>query len=102
VVLHPPLERSGLKGSGDGPFDPGRQSSCLRAFLDQHGGDGVQVKRFPRSGFLVLGVLSLVAAGLFGLRAVIVETTLERMVSMVVYAVVGVFWLIAFRLADHS
>jgi hypothetical protein len=43
-----------------------------------------------------------VAAGLFGLRAVIVDATLERMISMVVYLVVGVFWLVAFRLADHS
>ncbi len=62
----------------------------------------MQVRRFPRSGFLVLGVLSLVAAGIFGLRAVIVEATLERMVSMVVYVVLGLFWLVVFRLADHS
>ncbi len=62
----------------------------------------MQIRRFPRSGFLVLGVLSLVAAGLFGLRAVIVDATLERMISLVVYLVVGVFWLVAFRLADHS
>jgi len=62
----------------------------------------MQVTRFPRSGFLVLGVLSLLAASLFGLRAVIVEATLERVVSGVVFVVLGLFWLIAFRLADHS
>jgi len=62
----------------------------------------MQVRRFPRSGFLVLGVLSLVAAALFGLRAVIVEVTLERVISSVVYVVLGLFWLIAFRLGDRT
>jgi hypothetical protein len=62
----------------------------------------MQARPFPRSGFLLLGVLSLVAAGLFGLRAVIVEATLERVISGAVFLILGLFWLLAFRLADQG
>ena len=51
---------------------------------------------FPPIGFLVLGVLSLVAAALFVFRAVSVEATTERIWSAIVFGGFGVFWLVAY------
>jgi len=52
---------------------------------------------FPRSGFLLLGVLSLAAAVLFVARMVIVEATGERMASAIAFGVMGMLWLAAYR-----
>lgn len=51
---------------------------------------------FPPIGFLVLGVLSLVAAALFVFRAISVEATTERIWSAIVFGGFGVFWLVAY------
>ncbi|MEA2000718.1 MAG: hypothetical protein U9N84_02335 [Actinomycetota bacterium] len=55
---------------------------------------------FPPVGFLILGVLSLGAAALFLIRAAIVEGTAERIWSAVVFAGLGVFWVVAYW-SDH-
>ena len=57
---------------------------------------------FPPTGFLVLGVLSLAASVLFLVRAVGVEATTERMVSAVVFGVMGVLWLAAYWSSQHT
>lgn len=53
-------------------------------------------REFPRSGFLLLGVLSLAAAVLFVIRAVIVEATGERIASAIAFGVMGMLWLGAY------
>ena len=53
-------------------------------------------REFPRSGFLVLGVLSLAAAVLLVIRAVIVEATGERIASAIVFGMMGILWLAAY------
>ena len=57
---------------------------------------------FPPTGFLVLGVLSLAASVLFLVRSVGVEATTERMVSAVVFGVMGVLWLAAYWSSQHT
>lgn len=52
---------------------------------------------FPRSGFLLLGVLSLAAAVIFVIRAVMVEATGERITSAIAFGVIGVLWLAAYH-----
>jgi hypothetical protein len=52
---------------------------------------------FPRSGFLLLGVLSLAAAVVFVIRVVMVEATGERITSAIAFGVIGTLWLIAHR-----
>ena len=52
-------------------------------------------REFPRSGFLLLGVLSLAAAAVFVVRMVAVEATGERIASAIVFGVMGLLWLIA-------
>lgn len=59
-------------------------------------------QEFPPTGFLVLGVLSLVASVLFLVRAVGVEATTERMVSAAVFGVMGVLWLAAYWSSQHT
>ena len=55
---------------------------------------------FPPTGFLILGVLSLASAIIYLVRAIAVEATAERMWSAALFAVVGVFWIWAFRDAN--
>lgn len=57
---------------------------------------------FPPIGFLVLGVLSLVATALFVFRAASVEATAERIWSAVLFGGFGVFWLVAYRSARRD
>jgi hypothetical protein len=54
---------------------------------------------FPASGFLVLGVLSLIAAILFVVRAIVVEATAERIWSAVLFAGFSIFCLVAYASA---
>ena len=54
-------------------------------------------REFPRSGFLLLGVLSLAAAVVFIVRMVMVEATGERIASAIIFGVMGMLWLIAHR-----
>jgi len=49
--------------------------------------------KFPSSGFLVLGVLSIAASVLFLVRAAGVEATTSRIWSAVAFGVMGVFML---------
>lgn len=51
---------------------------------------------FPPLGFLILGVLSVVASIIFVVRAAVVDGTLERILSAVVFGGFGVFWLTAY------
>lgn len=51
---------------------------------------------FPLAGFLILGVLSLAASAVFLVRAVVVEGTLERVLSAAVFGVFGALWLVAY------
>lgn len=51
---------------------------------------------FPRAAFLVLGVLSLAAAAIFVTRAIVVEDTVERIVSAILFGGFGLLWLYAF------
>jgi len=56
-------------------------------------------RAFPRTGFLALGVLSLVASLVFVVRALSVEMTGERMISAVVFGAMGLLWLWAYRVS---
>lgn len=51
---------------------------------------------FPPTGFALLGVLSLAAAGVLVGRAIAVSATAERMWSAVLFALVGASWLVAY------
>jgi uncharacterized membrane protein len=51
---------------------------------------------FPPAAFLVLGVLSLIAAGLFVFRAATVEATAERFWSAILFGGFGLFWIGAY------
>jgi uncharacterized membrane protein HdeD (DUF308 family) len=51
---------------------------------------------FPPGGFLVLGVLSIMASLLFLVRAAGVEATAERIWSAVAFGVMGVVLLAAY------
>ena len=57
---------------------------------------------FPPSGFLWLGILSLVASAVFVIRAAAVDATAERIWSAALYLVIGGLWLLAYRSADHD
>ena len=54
-------------------------------------------RKFPRSGFLVLGILSLMAAVIFVTRAVVVEATSERIASAIAFGAMSLLWLTAYR-----
>ena len=60
----------------------------------------MSARKFPPAGFLTLGVLSIAASVLFVMRAVAVEATPERIWSAVLFGVVGVVFLAAYR-ASH-
>ena len=53
-------------------------------------------KAFPPLGFLILGVLSIAASTLFVVRAAVVDGTVERILSAVVFGGFGVLWLTAY------
>ncbi len=53
-------------------------------------------KTFPPLGFLILGVLSVVASIIFVVRAAVVDGTLERILSAVLFGGFGVLWLSAY------
>ncbi|MEN8233648.1 MAG: hypothetical protein ABFR89_01835 [Actinomycetota bacterium] len=55
-----------------------------------------QGSSFPPLGFLILGVLSLVASLIFIVRSVAVEATAERVWSAVAFFGFGLFWLAAY------
>ena len=60
------------------------------------------VHKFPPTGFLVLGVLSIAASTLFVVRAVGIEAITERVWSAVVFGVMGVLWLTAYWASHHT
>jgi hypothetical protein len=51
---------------------------------------------FPPIAFLVLGVLSLVAAGIFAFRAATIDASAERVWSAVLFGGLGVFMIGAY------
>ena len=58
--------------------------------------------KFPPAGFLVLGVLSIAASVIFLARAAGVEATTERVLSAIVFGVMGVAFLIAYWASQHT
>ena len=56
----------------------------------------MQRHEFPDAGFLTLGILSLLAAAVFVVRAAGVEATGERIWSAIAFGAIGVFWLAAY------
>jgi hypothetical protein len=58
--------------------------------------------RFPPTGFLVLGVLSIAASALFLLRAAGIEATTERVLSAGVFGVMGVLFLASYWASRHN
>ena len=55
-----------------------------------------QRSSFPPTGFLILGVLNIVASILFAVRAAVVEPTAERVWSALLFGAFGIFWLGAY------
>ena len=53
--------------------------------------------RFPSTGLLPMGVLSLATALVFVFRVAIVEATGERIASAIAFGVMGMLWLAAYR-----
>lgn len=60
------------------------------------------MRSFPWWGYLLLGFGALAAAVVFVVRAIVVEPTVERLVSAVVFAALGVFWLVLTGLSHSS
>ena len=58
--------------------------------------------KFPPVGFLMLGVLSIAASVVFLVRAAGVEVTTERVLSAAVFGVMGVVFLIAYWVSQHT
>ena len=52
--------------------------------------------KFPPAGFLTLGVLSIAASVAFLVRAAGIEATTERILSAVVFGVMGLIFLAAY------
>lgn len=67
-----------------------------------HEGIGMERRGFPPAGFLLLGVSSIAAAAVFLIRAAGVEATAERLWSAVIFAAMGVFWLVAYWMAHRT
>lgn len=59
-------------------------------------------RKFPRTGFLVLGVLSIAACLVFVVRAVGVDATAERAWSAVAFGAMGILWLLAYWSSRHN
>ena len=59
-------------------------------------------REFPRTGFLVLGVLSIAACLVFVVRTVGVEATAERVWSAVAFGTMGVLMLGAYWSSRHD
>jgi hypothetical protein len=58
--------------------------------------------KFPPAGFLVLGVLGIAASVVFLVRAAGIEATPERLISAVVFGVMGGFFLVAYWASQHT
>jgi hypothetical protein len=58
--------------------------------------------KFPPAGFLTLGILSIAASVVFLVRAAGVEATTERILSAVVFGVMGVIFLAAYWASQHT
>jgi len=58
--------------------------------------------KFPPAGFLTLGVLSIAASIVFLVRAAGIEATTERILSAVVFGVMGVIFLAAYWASQHT
>jgi Protein of unknown function (DUF4239) len=53
-------------------------------------------KTFPPLGFLILGVLSAAASMLFVVRAVVVDGSVERILSAALFGAFGILYLVAY------
>ena len=51
---------------------------------------------FPPVAFMVLGVLSLIAAAIFAFRAATIEATAERIWSAILFGGMGIFMVVAY------
>lgn len=58
--------------------------------------------KFPPAGFLTLGILSIAASVVFLVRAAGIEATTERILSAVVFGVMGVIFLAAYWASQHT
>ena len=59
-------------------------------------------RKFPPAGFLMLGVLSIAASVVFLVRAAGIEATPERLISAVVFGVMGVVFLAAYWASQQT
>ncbi len=57
---------------------------------------------FPPVAFLVLGVLSLIAAGIFVFRAATIEASAERIWSAIAFGGMGLFMIAAYASARRD
>lgn len=62
----------------------------------------MQRRPFPWQLHLLLGVLSVLAAGIVLVRGATVDWTAERIVTAAVFAGFGVLWLVAARRGRHA
>jgi len=62
----------------------------------------VTTRKFPASGFLLLGILSILASVVFIVRAAGVEATTERIWSALAFAAMGILWLVVYWSAQRS
>jgi len=51
---------------------------------------------FPPAAFMVLGVLSLIAAAIFAFRAATIEATAERIWSAILFGGMGIVMVVAY------
>jgi hypothetical protein len=58
--------------------------------------------KFPPAGFLTLGILSIASSVVFLVRAAGVEATTERILSAVVFGIMGVIFLAAYWASQHT
>ena len=57
---------------------------------------------FPPVAFMVLGVLSLIAAVIFAFRAATIEATAERIWSAILFGGMGIFMVGAYMSTRHD
>ena len=57
---------------------------------------------FPPVAFMVLGVLSLIAAAIFAFRAATIEATAERIWSAILFGGMGIVMVGAYRSTRHD
>lgn len=61
-----------------------------------------QQSSFPPVAFMVLGVLTLLAAVLFAIRAATIEATAERIWSAILFGGLGIFLIAAYASTRRS